>query len=348
MDSITILLDSIELVKLTDEEYFSPLYKGYISNSRLGYANEEEGGSPEKFLTGFDGNSYSDSYELGSAVHGMILQPDEYFISDLEKPSGKLGVFIEKLFSIRQQTNLKLTDAFQQAAIEADYYANKLSEVRIKTAITKGYKYYLNRLKNKDIIYEKFPIYLSNQLKEKAEACISEVKSNKNIMEKLTKTEFLTTFNEYAIFANVDVTVDGVTNTVKVKGKLDNFTINVMEELITLNDLKTTGKPVKFFMGNRVKQINESGKEEYIWYNGSFQKYHYYRQMGMYLWLLKAALKSYYDLDYKVEANMLVVETFPDFKSAIYKVSNKYIQQGLKEFKELLIQVVKWKLHTKI
>ena len=341
--SIEILLDSIELIKLTDEEYFhNPEYKKYVSNSRLGLLNPEEGGSPEKFIEGFEENFYSESYELGSAVHSIVLQPDEYFISNLEKPSGKLGIFVENIFSLRQSSNIKLVDAVKQASILADYYSGKLSPTRLRTAIKKGIKYYLERIANKDKVYESLPIYLSSTLKERAEQCISSIKSNEKITELLTPCEWITIFNEYAIFATVKVTIDGVEHLIKVKGKLDDFSINNMDELVVLNDLKTTGKPVKFFMGNKVKHINEDGIQEYKWYNGSFQNYHYYRQIAMYLWLLKAALKAHYDIDYKYEVNMMVVETFPEYKSALYKVPNKYIQYGLEEFKTLLIEAVKW------
>ena len=47
---------------------------------------------------------------------------------------------------------------------------------------------------------------------------------------------------------------------------------------MTLNDLKTSGKPAKYFMGNFVKFPDGTT----VWYDGSFQKYHYYRQMGEY------------------------------------------------------------------
>lgn len=93
-------------------------------------------------------------------------------------------------------------------------------------------------------------------------------------------------------------------------------------------------------MGNYVKEVSESGEEIQRWYDGSLQKYHYYRQFALYLWLLQAALKQYYDIEYKLEANVLVVETIPNFKSAVYKISNKHIQKGLKEFKDLITKVV--------
>ena len=348
MVEIEIVPNSIELIKLTDEEYFSPKYKDYISNSRLGFLNEEEDGSEEKFLSGFK-SEYSDSFELGSAVHSIILQPDSYFISSITKPSGKLGVFVEKVFNKRQSdNNIKLSEAIKLASEEADYYSGSLSATRMKTALTKGFPYYRNRLKNKHVVTEKLPIYLSETIKLKAEQCISEIQSNRQFIEKLKSSDTVQVFNEYAIFCEVKVIIDGETNIVKLKGKLDNFTVDTENEVIVLNDLKTTGKPVRFFMGNKVRIFTEETGEQWVWYDGSFQKYHYYRQMAIYAWLLKHALYQYYNFEYKIEANMLVVETIPNYKSAVYKVPNKSIQAGLKEFKELLTKLVQCQLQTKI
>ena len=86
-------------------------------------------------------------------------------------------------------------------------------------------------------------------------------------------------YNEYAIFCEIIVRKDGKEYILKVKGKLDNFTIDHEKGEVVLNDLKTTGKPVNFLMGSKTKVIEED-IEKYVVYEGSFTKYHYYRQMG--------------------------------------------------------------------
>lgn len=348
MVKVEIIPDSVELIKMSDEEYFGS-YKNYISNSRLGFLNESEGGSIEKFLEGFK-SEYSESFELGSAVHSIILQPDSYFISKITKPSGKLGIFVEHVFDLRQKSNIKISDAIQQASVSADYYSGKLSATRLKTALEKGNKYYFQRLKNKNETLEKLPIYLSEAVRTKATTCITEIYNNPNFIEKIRPEDLnITSCNEYAIFCDVKVTIDDVEYIVKLKGKLDNFTIDEENNKVTLNDLKTSGKPAKFFMGNMVKVKLDGGEEKEIWYNGSFQKYHYYRQVALYAWMLQAALKQYYNLqDYKLEVNMLVVETTPNFKTGVFKVNNKYIQAGLKEFKELITKLVQCNLQNKM
>lgn len=282
MVEIEIIPDSIELIKISDEEYFSPKYKDYISNSRLGYINEEEDGSEEKFVAGFK-SGYSDSFELGSAVHALVLQPESYFISGHSKPTGKLGEFANEVLKLRSTGLYTLQEAITKASINADYYSGKLKDNRLKTAIKGSLEYYLDRIKIIEEVEDHSPIYLSKPIKEKLAQCISGVNDNKDFINILRPEGLLTppqAFNEYAIFCEVIITIDGVPTTVKIKAKLDNFTIDIENEILTLNDLKTSGKPVKFFMGNWVTEIDEEKGEVKRWYNGSFQKYHYYRQMG--------------------------------------------------------------------
>jgi len=280
--TIEIIPDSIELIKISDEEYFSDKYKDYISNSRLGYINTEEEGSEEKFIAGFK-SGYSDSFELGSAVHALVLQPESYFISGHSKPTGKLGEFTNEVLRLRSTGKYTLQEAITKASTNADYYAGKLKDNRLKTAIKGSIGYYLDRLRITEEVLEHSPIYLSDPIKSKLNHCILGVSENKDF-EKILRPEGLLTrpesFNEFAIFCEVIITIDGVPTIVKIKAKLDNFTIDTENEILTLNDLKTSGKPVKFFMGNWVTEIDEEKGEVKRWYNGSFQKYHYYRQMG--------------------------------------------------------------------
>ena len=62
----------------------------------------------------------------------------------------------------------------------------------------------------------------------------------------------------------------------------------------------------------------------------------------MYLWLLQAAVREIYGLNYKSKANMLVVETIPEYNCKIFPVNGKHINFGLQEFKNLITLVVEW------
>ena len=322
--NIKIIPESVKLLRLSDEEYFSDTYKDYISNSSLSLLDPANNGSIKKFLDGYK-SDYSESFELGSAVHLECLQKGEYKIIDIDKPTSKLGVFSEKLYNLRKK-GLPIYEAIQEASIQANYYANKLNDKKIKNALTQLLPYYLQRLELPEDNY----VVLPNRLYEKYTMMMKSINSNKKFLAKLNPNdEFkdnVKIYNEYAILCEIDI--DG--RIIKFKGKLDNFTVDEEDKKITLNDLKTTGKPINYFMGNYI--YKEDGEKQ--WYSGSFQGYNYYRQLAVYLILLKAALPQY--SDYSYNCNMLVVEALPDYKSDIFKVSLKHLQQGLEEFKNLL------------
>lgn len=341
MAEISIVPGTIQLLKMTDAEYFSEQYKDYVSNSRLGLFNTDEGGSPEKYEAGFK-SEYSASFELGTAIHSMLLQPDYFYVADFHKPTGKLGIFVEQFFKLRQN-GATLEEAFTTGSINADYYANKLSPARRRTAIGKGLDFYLKRLHYKDLL-DKETIFLPKPIHATYLSCMENLLTNSDIIWTLYPEGILApadVYNEYAILCEVDVSLDnGEVIRIKIKAKLDNFTINHDTCTITLNDLKTTSKPLNYFMGNYV-QVGDT--EEKVWYNGSFQKYHYYRQAGMYMWLLQCAIREHYNVNYKYKSNILVIETLPEYASKVFSVNGKYINAGVKEFKQLLITLVEWK-----
>jgi len=232
-----------------------------------------------------------------------------------------------------------ILDSIKKASLSANYYASSFSEKRIKKAIKEGISFYLKLLKFEEHESKK-TLFLSDTNKEKYLKCMSSLVSSE-IFELVNPSEdtfgIIESFNEYAILCTLEVTIEGEIFLVDFKAKFDNFLIDHFNKTVTLNDLKSSSKPVKYFMGNYVKKDEES-----IWYNGSFQKYHYYRQVGIYIWLLQAAL-ALKDIQYKPKVNMLVVETMPEFSSKIYPVNGKYIKAGLGEFNKLLTSFLIWK-----
>jgi len=344
MAQIKIKPESIQLIRLSDEQYFSDKYSDYISNSKLGLINPAQDGSIEKFNIGFI-NTYTDSFALGTAVHCSLLQPNDFFISKLDKTTGKLGEFVHAILKLRDK-GYKIQDAINEAKVEADYYKNTLTITRQRTAIKKALGYYLARRHTQEFEENKEIIYLSATMKAKHELCMEAISKNKAINKLLYPQgifEPISFFNEYAILCEIEVELDnGNVHLVKLKAKLDNFTVDHDLKVITLNDLKTTGKPAKFFMGGNITDILEDGTKKIIWLNGSFQKYHYYRQLGMYLWLLNAAMVNLHGPGYSLEANILLVETIPNFNTRVCKVNGNYINRGKEEFKELLIKAIEW------
>ena len=345
---IEILEQTLQLIDMSDEEYFtSPLYKDYISNSKLKLINPLEGGSPEKFLNP-PKEDYNSSLEFGSCIHQLILQPNEFGLIDYQdKPSGKLGLFIEKVFENRSKYHMPIYKAIEFASKDANYYYGKLTNKIIRNALEKGFIYYKDLFLN-NIIPEMpkgmVPIVVSSQTFKSVYNCLMAYEFNSPIKDILSRKGILRpiqSLNEKAFFVDFKVTFpDGNETTLHFKGKLDNFMIDEENKEIILNDLKTTSHGVDFFMG--YKEFNQE-TQSYTGYLGSFQKLHYYRQLAAYMYILQYYYKHL--KDYKYYANILAIESKEPYKSAVFRINNSYIQRGIREFKELMCRAAYIKMH---
>lgn len=315
-------MDTIELLDISDEEYFSNTYSEYISNSRLKLINPDEGGNPEVYKKGLH-DRYSDSLLFGSAVHELLLQPNDFHIaSDVDRPTAKAGFMADELYPIFLKNQVITLEDITNASNKIGYYKDKLTDKIVDALRVKCDEYFQQRkiheAKNKSTT----PIYLDSNSRYKLQECLHSAMDNKQIQELLHPKGLFKdpiTMNEVTILLDVKVTVDTENVVVlKLKAKIDNFTFDEDNMTLVLNDLKTTGHFLTKF-------------EE------SFQKYHYYRQMAMYNWMLTQYIKKKYGrAPISNTANMLLVSTVPQYHSGVYKVTNDYIRQGFKEFIQLL------------
>ena len=318
------IIDSIEYKDITDDEYFSDKYKDYISNSRLSLINPEQGGSPEKYLNGLK-NSVSDSLYFGSAVHEMILQPESFHIEkSVDRPTAKMGFMADYLYKYYLKGGLSIEDVIE-ASDKIDYYKGKMDDKKIYNVFEKCTPYWESRSKLKD--NDKIPIFLDEKSRNKLYKCLESVNNNIEIQDLLHPkgiVEDPLSMNEAALFIDVKAKFEDKECILKLKAKLDNFTIDFESNKIVLNDLKTTGHFIDQF-------------------ENSFKKYCYYRQMALYIWMLTLYAKKYHNISKisSLNANMLLISTIPDFKSGIYKVSKQEISKGYNEFKFLLQEVAK-------
>ena len=89
-------------------------------------------------------------------------------------------------------------------------------------------------------------------------------------------------------------------------------------------------------MGYKKQELGFLGERNEIFIPGSFQVFHYHRQMGMYLYVLNEYVKKEFGEGYKSSANMLVVETIASNQANNYQVIEEHIRSGFAEFSELL------------
>ena len=318
---LTPLIDTLQLVKISDAEYFSPKYGNYISNSRLGLLNPQQGGSPESFFAGFKDEGFNSSFQLGSAVHELCLQPEYFELApQLNKPTAKLGAMADELYSVWLQHPVKTEDIIKASDV-VNYYKGKLTPERIKQVNIQCIPYWKAR-KQAKLTSTKELIYLDNKSQDTVTNCVEALANNKQIQDLLHPSGFIDTplsLNENAILLDVQVECpNGKSFILHLKAKLDNFTIDLEQDTIVVNDVKTIGKVVSEIDSN----IN---------------RFHYNRELSFYLFLLRLYVTKEYKIENPtVKANYLVVSTIPQYYTKVRSMSNKEIREGLHEFKTLL------------
>ena len=317
------LIETLRLEKIDDNIYFtSPVYKNRISNSRLGLLHPKQDGSPEKFFSGFKA-SFNPSFALGSAVHEQILQPDLFELAeDTGKPTAKMGGMADELYPIYCQREIT-DDDILKASDKIEYFKGKMTPDRIAEVRSKCSTYWAVRYKQElDLNTTKEVRYLDYPMLEKAKSCIEVLKSNKQVMDLLHPkglVEDPISECEQAILLDVKATMpNGKEVILHLKAKLDNYTIDFETNTIKVNDLKTHGQMLNTFDEAKVK-------------------YHYYREIAFYMYLLSLVAKYKYNMEApKKQANYLVVSTIPNFYSKVVPISFVEIRNGFYEFQKLL------------
>lgn len=315
------LYETIRLLDISDDEYFGENYREYISNSRLKLINPEQGGSPELYKEGL-GASISDSLIFGSAVHQLVLQPEEFeLVHHINRPTAKMGFMADELYAGHKAGGLSVEDIIE-ASDKVDYYKGKMDDKKVANVFEACTPYWEGRMDYESTHTDKTPIYLDEKSREKLQLCLASVEAHNKMQSLLHPTGVLETpmsMNEATLLMDVEADVDGKIIILHLKAKLDNFTADLEQNILTLNDLKTTGHWLSKF------------KED------SFLKFHYARQMSMYLWMLRLyAEKELKMKSPEMYANMLVVCTCPDYRAGVCNVTNSEIKQGFEEFKRLL------------
>lgn len=329
------LFDTIQLIEMSDEEYFSEKWAGYISNSTLALINPDQDGSPQIYKEGLSKHpKYSDSLVFGSAVHELVLQPKEFaVVNNVDRPTAKMGAMADELYKTFLSNKGVVSDKDIIAASDKiDYYKGKMDSIKIENVKDKCINYWWDRRdwesehNNSGIE----PIYLDPKSREKLQLCLASVEANKEVQDLLHPKgvfEEPISMNEAALFMDVKAEHEGKETILKLKGKLDNFTIDIETNEVVLNDLKTTGHWL-------------------IDFGDSFKKYHYNRQMAMYAWMLRSYVQKQYNIKpSSLMVNMLLVCTVPDYRAGVFRVTNGEIRKGFLEFKDLLQRVAYCELY---
>lgn len=329
MDNIKItpLLDTLRLEKISDEEYFSERYTNYISNSRLGLINPDQGGSIEKFINGFQ-TGWNQSFELGSAIHMLVLQENLFELADdIGKPSAKTGAIADYLYKHYINNTLN-NDIVLKAAGIYDYFSGILLPKQIETLINKCIPYWEKR-KELEQTYksDKDIIYLDTKSRNKVCECVNALSQNKQVQDLLFPTGFLLTPEtemEKAILLDIRVDMPDVKPFIlRLKAKVDNYTIDYESNTLTVNDVKSIGRVI-----------------EDMPYN--IQAFHYNREIAFYAYLLNLCMAKFYNMSNPIiKGNYLCVSTSSICDTSVVPMTKKMFIEGIKEVKYLLRLVAK-------
>lgn len=323
---ITPLIDTLHLEDIDDKVYFGKKYSDYISNSRMSLINPAQGGTPATYFEGLKkNNKVSSSLKFGSAVHATCLQPESFYVCDeVDEPTAKVGMMADLLYNPHNKGEMPNDDEIRRAAEQVDYYkglptTNQIAKV--KEAIK---PYFKERSKfEKNTTDERTPIYLDPKSRDRLSEVMASLNNNKAIQDLLHPLGLdgnpLMSENEKTILLNILVTLpEQEPIELKLKAKLDNYTIDPVTNIITINDVKTTGKLCSEF-DNAVKS------------------FHYYREIAFYSWLLSLCSNKFFEMENPtIKGNFLVVETIPSYWSAVVPMKPNWFAAGIKEFSTLI------------
>lgn len=323
------IADSARRADISDEIYFGEKYKRYISNSKLASICPSQGGSMEKYY-GPAERIETSSLSLGTVIHTQTLQPGEFELAPkIDKPTAKLGLACDKYVK-HIKKGLSKEEAARKACLEASYYVNQIE------------KYFPAVIEKGDIFYEKVKDYadnvftLDNKAWDTAMICIENLKKDRLIQQKIHPLsdflEELPSFNEDTLFLDFLVTYKDRYVKLSFKGKLDNWTIDTENKILTLNDLKTTGHCVAWFTN-----------KEY----GSFYKYHYARQLALYKIMLEELCKNEYGYttkQWQFKTNILAVETVLENNTRCIPITNTALKEGKAELYDCIKRVAYYEM----
>ena len=224
-------------------------------------------------------------------------------------------------------------DIILEASDKCDYYKDKMSDKKIEKVLADCTQYWYDRKAfEKENNDTRTPIFTDPKNHAKLKICLESLNSDTQIQSLLNPEGLL----EQPIIGNeiaflIDVLVEAPEHKpfiLKIKSKLDNYSIDKEEGIITVNDLKTTGDLINNFA------------------KGALIKYHYYREMALYSWLLTMAAKKNYNIENpKIKSNFLVVETIPNFNTKVVPMTRELFNKGFKEFTYLLKLVAFYCMH---
>lgn len=317
-----------------------------ISNSTLGYINPNQGGTFLRFknyLSKKDERTESLSLERGRLLHTYIENKDEFFVEADNKPSDAICKVVQLLVEEFKDAQDKLINASTMKArilehcATVDYGQSWNEDTRVNKIVKEGTAYFTHLLENngKHMISASTRDILMNAI-----TALERSPERLYIID-LKSSDAATPYGAYLLGERVFFKreypilfeLDGIT----CKALLDVVHIDFTKKEIMIRDLKTTSQPVAKFMGT-TRYVQQGQEVVMDWNNGSFQNYHYYRQMAFYFEAIRSQLPAeHFDIaQWRFLFIIDVVETCEPYEMQSYQIMPNWVYAGVAEVKGLL------------
>jgi hypothetical protein len=279
--------------KQAEAEFYSkPFYFSYSGLNKLLY-------SPSLFYSHYILKQREDSEEKhmvsGQAIHCLLLEPEKFhekFIISLDKlPEGKSRGVIQRVYSKYQESKEELKDYRDEIILamkDEDFHQNlKTDDQRMEKLLTAPNISYFDHLRKRE-----GKKLIDADTLEFCRQSVEVVKSDQKIRDLLRidagKFSAYEVYNEHFIECRIGDRPFGL------KGVVDNIVIDHTENIIYINDLKTTSKSLADF-------------EESVEY------YNYWLQAIIYQKLVRECLQKTHlnkeVMDYEIKFNFVVVDS---------------------------------------
>ena len=301
-----------------------------ISNSGMSTINPAQGGTParyKKYVVDRDGGKEdTPSLANGKLVHLYVEDPDQFLVTDVDKPTEKLAAWVEDVYHAFPWSEDAITPQniiFTKMILEkrGDRYKGLKDETKIIKKFFEGREYLLFLIRSDG------QICMTTAQKEVVSGCVKSIHANdmaERLLFTLPSTLMASAENEMALYWKQKVSLTGASIHLDCKALLDRVVFEPETKKVKLIDLKTTGKAGALF-------------------NDSFRFYRYYRQMGWYRHALRVYLAHKYGRDqeelWEIEVYIVAVETFGLYECRVFKVSEEYLSMGGSEAHDLVQRI---------
>lgn len=340
-----------------------------VSNSSLSHLNPQEGGSIISFLQFFDEKAEektSLALNRGKLIHKYIENPKLFVVADEEKPTDMMSSFLESVYLkaddfrkgmtydvstvinsgakkeetknaeiLQAKANLEKISQFLELDLDTTIKVFRLARIasdaysaRHDPAVTNLLVEDISLKYLKFLLSTRDKIILTAEEKKKVDGAVTSLYMHPKVsaLLGLGNNDFDQivgeTFSEVPIYWSESVTdpITGKNTTINCKALLDKVTINHDLRTITILDLKSTRHSI------------------YL-YQEAFEEYHTYRQLAKY----NRAIKYWFNTmfpdrnfnEYSITSYVVPVETFGNYLTGIYHVSDLWLFKGRDEAKRL-------------